>query len=137
MALSEEQKVIISLGEWNEETAQLVALAVQHASLADIERQVTGGRAKLFIVSSEAGAMLGAFVLRVDELARGSEGVIVAAAGSGRDIDLTASVLPVVEKMFINCVSVRLHTARTGLARKLMRHYGYVTREVVLVKDIT
>ena len=102
--------------------------------LDEVKRQVECGAALLFD-GRRAGKRICAFVLRIDELAAGPQGVIVAAAGDGEGVNLTDSVLPVIERMFIGCTSVRIHTARRGLAKKLLQR-GYAFEEIVLTKGL-
>lgn len=119
---------------WSADAERLIATALQHATPAEIRRQVEAGIAELYQVMR--GDRIGAvFVLRVDHDADGSEGVIVAAAGGVRGVDLTGAVLPHIERMFINCRAVRIHTARPGLARKLGQA-GYRAAEIVLKKGL-
>jgi hypothetical protein len=124
-------------GEWAPESEALIALAVQYATLENIKWQVENRIAELFVVRDEAGQMVMAFVLRVDENgARGDEGVIVAAGGDAEGVSLTDTMIPVMENMFKNCASVRIHTARPGLWRLLVNRHGYKPQEMVLTKDM-
>jgi len=133
MAHDEAEKVVrLEPAEWGADAERLVPLALQHATVAEIRRQVETGAAALWHVL-EGEAVRAVFVLRVDHDADGSEGVIVAAAGACRGVDLTAALLPHVERLFLGCRAVRIHTARPGMARKLAR-MGYVPREVVFGK---
>ena len=110
-----------------------LTLALQHASLADLRGQVDAGAA-LFAVR-EGARLVGAFVLRVDQTAQGSEGVIVAAGGNLPGFDFTVDLLPHVEALFSGVVAIRIHTARPGMARKLAAA-GYMPREMVFAKVI-
>ena len=120
--------------DWSEPAARLIAMAVQHAAPLEIRNQVQSGVASLFGVQV-GGELAAVFVLRVDRDSLGSEGVIVAAAGRVPGVDLTAVVLPHVEAMFRDCRAVRIHTARPGMARKLVRA-GYRPSEIVFAKDL-
>jgi hypothetical protein len=128
------QTLTIEPGPWGAEADRLIGLSVQHATPADIRHQVEHGGARLFHIK-HAGTIVGAFVLRVDSLPGGDEGVIVAAAGELQGVDLTASCMPAIESMFINCKTIRYHTATPALARKLSR-MGYVPREIVCFKEL-
>lgn len=125
------QKVLtVEPCEWSPQAADLLARAFTHGNPEVIGADVRAGRAGLFAVRD--GATLGAlFVLRVD----GDEGVIVAAAGGVPGVDLTAEVLPAVERMFSGVRRIRIHTSRPGMAKKLARQ-GYGAAEVVLFKEI-
>lgn len=130
------QEIALTLrpAPWSADAERLIATALQHATPAEIRRQVESGESVLYQVAR--GQHVGAvFVLRVDHDADGSEGVIVAAAGGVRGVDLTAELLPHVERLFSNCRAVRIHTARPGMARKLGRA-GYRLAEIVLTKEI-
>lgn len=90
--------------------------------------------AQLFALT-DGDETIGAFVLRIDHFATINEGVLVAAGGMANGIDLTQAILPVIEKMFIGCQSIRIHTGRVGLAKKLCLQ-GYKMAELILSKEI-
>lgn len=117
---------------WCDEAAAMLADAVPFGCVADLAAQAEAG-AVLFRVS-EGGRTAAYYLLRVDHNATGAEGVMVAAAGRA-GVDLTRVVLPVAEKQFKGCHSMRIHTARPGLARKLARA-GYGNVELVLRKKL-
>lgn len=126
----EPQALTLEPGEWSADADRLIGQALQHASPADIRHQVENLGARLFYVWQD-GEIVAAFVLRVD----GREGVIVAAAGDMPGVDLVATCMPAIESLFVGCSSIRYHTARPALARKLSR-MGYVAREIVCMKEI-
>lgn len=132
MAHDPSQALMLAPGAWSAEADRLIGLSVQHATPADIRHQVEHG-ARLFYVKL-GPAIVGAFVLRVDHLPCGAEGVIVAAAGDLPGFDLTATCMPAIESLFVDCVTVRYHTASPALARKLYG-LGYLPREIVCMKD--
>ena len=125
----------IDAAAWDDSIGALLALAVE--DVADIRAQVEAGAGKLFRLTRD-GEMVAAFVLRIDRLHGGDDGVIVAAgpAGAGGDVNLTASVLPAIERMFSGCRRVRIHTARPGLGKILGARHGYALQELVLAKVI-
>jgi len=125
------QKLSIQPGEWGPEAERLLPLALQYATLKEIRAQVENG-ARLFYVTQGAETVA-AFVLRVDHTAEGSEGVIVAAAGKLKGGDLMATCMPAIESLFIGCKSIRYHTARPAVARK-MAMLGYRPAEIVCTK---
>lgn len=102
--------------------------------MANIRAQVVEGGATLFHVM-QCGKAVGAFVLRVDHLATHAEGVIVAAEGRVQGVDLIASCLPAIETLFKGCKTIRYHTSRAAMARRLTG-MGYMAREIVAVKEI-
>lgn len=129
-----EKPLTLTRGAWGPDSAAWVARAVQQASVEDLRREVAAGSAQLWEVR-DGDAVRAVFLLRVEHNAAGSEGVILAAAGGVPGVDLTRQVLPHVERLFLNCRSVRIHTARPGLARKLAG-MGYEPAEIVLVKEL-
>lgn len=128
------QTLTIEPGPWGTEADRLIGLAAHHGTLSDIRAQVESGAARLFYARNEGGIVL-AFVLRVDHTATGAEGVIVAAGGDAPGIDLTASCLPAIESLFLDCERIRYHTQNPALARKLAR-LGYAAREIVCFKEV-
>jgi hypothetical protein len=127
------KEITIMPGPWAESVGAL--LAQSGASIPDLRHQVTTGTAQLFTVQ-EGEIVIAAYVLRIDTLATGPQGVIVAAAGRGKGVNLTESILPVIEGQFKGCASVRLHTARPGLARRVIQDHGYRITELVLEKEL-
>ncbi len=127
-----QKQISIAPGEWGEVAAGLVAPAVDFVD--DVRIQVEAGAAKVFFVLDGA-LIIGCFVLRIDHDSQGAEGVIVAAGGACRGVDLVASCLPAVEQLFIGVSRVRIHTERPGLEKKLQA-LGYFRREVVYVKEL-
>lgn len=117
---------------WSVEAEYLTAQALQHASTAEVRAQVEQGGARLFHVLHE-GAIIGAYVLRIDYTADGDEGVIVTASGGVPGVDLIASILSTIEQQLKGCRAIRFHTARTALARR-MHALGYDASEIVCRK---
>ena len=125
---------ITAASEWKPETRQMIASALITATLADIEEQLANG-AQLFEVQDEEGRTWAAFVLRVDRLACRNVGVVVAAGGSLPGVDLTATIMPCIERMFYGVHAITVHTARPGLQRKLAPQ-GYKVSEIILEKEV-
>ena len=120
---------------WTEQNEAMIRRALATATLDDIKFQVANG-AQLFEVEDGAGGVLAAFVLRVDRLACRTVGVIVAAGGAAPGVDLTASIVPHIEKnMFVGVDAVSVHTERAGLVKKLSRQ-GYRVAEIILEKEV-
>jgi hypothetical protein len=123
--------------KWCEAAATLLATAMKSDPLAGVEalkRMVQKRQATLLSVSCN-DYMVGAVVLRVDRKPLGDEGVIVAAAGKLKGVSLIELLLPHIEKKFRGVKAIRIHTARPGLVRAMMRH-GYRSREYVLAKEV-
>lgn len=134
MANVTQESLTIEPATWCAETEQFIAQALQHATPAEIRHQVEHCGARLFHIKHGA-AIVGAFVLRVDEKPEGAEGVIVAAAAKLDGFDMVGTCMPAIESLFIGCKSIRYHTAIPALVRKLSR-LGYVAREIVCFKEI-
>lgn len=129
----QQAEVKVLPGIWSADSEAWLTFAKQHATLDDLREQVEQG-AYLFHVYCN-GRMVGAFVLRIDEAASGSEGVIVAGAGRLPGFDFIVSLVPHIEKLFLNVKTIRIHTARPGLIKKLSRS-GYEASEMVLRKVV-
>lgn len=128
------QALSIEPGAWGDAADFWIAQALQHATPGDIRHQVEQGGASLFYI--RAGVeIVGAFVLRIDQLPGGFEGVIVAAAAKVQGVDMIATCLPEIENKFIGCKTIRYHTARPELARYLSA-WGYAAREIVCRKEL-
>lgn len=128
------QTVSIQAGAWGNDAERLISQAHQSASPEEIRAQIEGGGAELFYVKTGA-TIAGAFVLRVDHTAAGSEGVIVSAAGHIDGVDLIEVCLPAIEKMFYGVRAIRFHTARPALARRLAG-WGYQASEIVCRREV-
>lgn len=131
---SNRQEITVRAVPWSERAAQVLAPSVPSACLDDLRAQVEAG-AVLFAVES-GGETVGFYILRIDTAPSGAEGVLVAAASVNADFDLTAQLLPHIEGQFTGCKSIRIHTARPGLAKKLTTRAGYQSAEIVLRKNL-
>lgn len=131
--MDRQKELTIKVAPWSPEAAAALALALPFADVAELQTQVEHG-AVLYAVE-HAGAAVAWYVLRVELGPDSDEGVIVAAAGDLPGVDLTAAVVPVIEKQFIGCKTLRFHTARPGMARKMAR-LGYAAGEIVLRKTL-
>lgn len=128
---AQEIRLNVAPADWSGVFAELLAPAfVVAGALEAVACQVESGKASLFAVEV-GGEVVGAFVLRVE----GTEGVIVAAAGRLDGVDLAPTILPHAETLFRGCRSVRVHTARPGMA-KLLTRQGYAAQEIVLRKEL-
>lgn len=119
---------------WDEHADRWLSLACAGSTtLADLRAQVEQGASLFHVLAGEL--VCGAFLLRVDHLAQGAEGVIVAAAARLDGVDLTHTCIPAIEGLFQGCRTLRYHTESAALARKMARH-GYEPREFVCYKDL-
>jgi len=131
----EARKLEIVLGEFDDAARAAFERVLRHdtsGGLASLDERLRG--AVLFDVR-DADATVLRFALRVDHHAHGSEGRIVIAAGELRGVDLTAQILPAIEKLFIDVRSVACLTARKGLAAKMVRQ-GYAIEGYLLRKRL-
>lgn len=134
------ERVEISAVPWCDEAAEMLAEALTWGGIAPVAEQVKSGVATLFRVYTLGGALgfgagtLAYYVLRVDRVVGGDEGVLVLAAGRA-GFDLTATLLPTIELQFIGCKAIRVHTSRRGVAKKLAAQ-GYADGEIVLRKAL-
>ena len=131
--MAHDKEIRIEAGGWGADVEPWLAQALATATLQDLKAQHQAG-ASLFRVLHQ-GQTVGAFLLRVDTKPQGSEGVIVAAAAHLQGVDMIATVMPVIESMFQGVRSIRYHTQKPELVRKMAR-MGYAAQEVICVKEI-
>lgn len=119
---------------WNDEAEKALTISSLNCSVLDIKKQVIKDLASLFQISIKS-EIVGYYVLRVDELVEGNEGVILAMACVNKGFDMTAILDPVVSQQFKNCIAMRVHTARAGLVKKLDK-LGWMAQEFVMKKAL-
>lgn len=127
------QELTIAKTPWTPQAQKMLAAAVPNCSVFDLKEQVDNG-ASLFSLANNS-EIIGYYVLRIDHLIEHSEGVIIAAVGNVAELDLTLAALPLIEKQFIGCKYIRIHTARAGLVKKLSAA-GYQPLEFVMIKGL-
>jgi hypothetical protein len=126
-----EEVLTIRPAAWGEDAAVALAPALSFpGDLEAVADQVMAGAASLFEVVA-GDVVVCRYVLRVD----GSEGVMVAASGRWKGGDMTAAVMPFIEKQFSGVNAIRIHTSRAGAVRKLAA-LGYGAAEMVLRKVV-
>lgn len=129
----------LSREAWSDTAAAILApvCADDPAGIADVKRQVKTGCASLFKVETP-DRLVGFYVVRIDQLSAGDELVIIAAAGRLPGVDLIAVMLPTFEAQAVmsDCKSVRIHTNRRGMVKKIARR-GYGFSEWVFRKELT
>jgi hypothetical protein len=129
----DQKKLEIHRGALDDAALAAYARAYRHdtsGGLASLEEILTGAE---FFEVVHAGLVVLRYALRVEHKANGSEGVIVAASGAMRGVDLTAAMLPAVEHQFTAVRSIRCDTARPGLVGKMAAH-GYAVESYRLRK---
>jgi hypothetical protein len=129
-----QKALTIEPGQWNQDAERLIPRAHRADSVNDVRAQVQSGRARIFYVVN-AGKVVGAFVLRVDSLCGGYEGVIVSGVADLPGVDLVGACMPAIEALFVNVQSIRYHTMRPALVRRLARE-GYIATEIICRKEV-
>lgn len=119
--------------KWSASHEGWLVQARQNATIAELREQVEQGAALFGVYQGET--QIGAFILRIDHSAEGDEGVIVAGAGQLHGFDFLDGLLPHMEKLFHGVRSIRVHTARPSMARKLAA-LGYTAAEMVFRKAV-
>lgn len=112
----EKEKFVIAPAEWSERAAELLAAACLCSSVEDYRRQVENG-AVLFAVSV-AGEAVGFYILRVDQWAEKTIGVLVAASGLP-GFSFADDLMPVIERQFVDCDEIHQYASRPGMVKKL------------------
>lgn len=130
----DQKELTLQGGQWGADVEPWLAKALASATLADLHRQWERG-AKLFRIL-HGQQLVGAFLLRVDSTSKGAQGVIVAAAAELAGVDMIASCMPSIEAKFQGVGSIRYHTQKPALARK-MASIGYRAQEVICVKELS
>jgi hypothetical protein len=130
-------RLIVESIDWND--AAQAALSIDApCSVLDIKKQVIEDKAVLFQVSDfNTHDVLCYYVLRVDALVNGNEGVVIAmvAVNHQSGLDLVRSLEPIVIGQLKNCISIRLHTFRAGMVKKLSS-LGWQPQEFVMSKKL-
>lgn len=129
----EAQEIRLVPCQWSDEIAEHLQRACIYATRADLKAQADRG-AQCYAIE-HAGEVIGAYMLRVDQPMQGPEGVIVAASGHIENVELLETVYPAIEAQFARagCKTMRIHTARPGIAR-MMGARGFNMAEIVLSK---
>lgn len=103
----------------------------------ELAAKVSRGAAHLAHVETDAG-LAGIIVYSVARVGSERELLIIAAFGGQDRRDLTAEVLPEIEKLAVRmeCKTVRFHTMRPGLIEKTTAQ-GFRISEVILRKTVS
>lgn len=127
----------IKASPWCEEAEQLLQSTLRGVpcfTVEDYAREIEQNiDCQLYSVATEAGALVGFIVLRIERYAGGAEGVLVAAAGRLPGANLYAQVLPALERMFRGVKSYRVDSCRSAGVLELMRA-GYLPTHFVMRK---
>ncbi|WP_299394634.1 hypothetical protein [Pelagibius sp.] len=129
------QEVSLTETVWDAQAVLDLSALKDDVGLDWYRGEVKAGR--LAVYGAHLGRQrVGTVLLRYEQLDKGREMVIVAAAGYSR-ADLVALFLPRLETIarLYGCRSVRFHTVRAGLVRKAQRR-GYAPVDIVLRKVV-
>lgn len=101
-----------------------------------VERGIDSGEMKLLDVF-EDGRIVGITIYSIEENENGREFLSIASYGESGS-DLSRSIIPKLEDYAreFGCKTIRLHTMRTGLVKKLTDHLGWYVSEIVMRKDL-
>ncbi len=124
MAALEKRLEIVPASGFDAAARDAYALALRHDptdGLASLDEVLAGS---IPFEVRYSGMVVLRFALRVRDRAHGSEGLVVAAAGGLPGVDLTAEVLPAIERMFSGVRRVTFETTRKGLVGKALAQ-GY------------
>ena len=128
------EQLTVNPAQWNAQAAYWVGQTQQHATTEEIRAQVEQGGASMFEIRNQAGEVCGAFVLRIEQRNTGPEGVILSAAAKLPGVDMVGAMLEHIESRFVDCNSIRMHTAIPALARRVAA-FGYGVTELVCTKE--
>ena len=109
--------------EWTADLSMRLSLAAVHASIDDLKIQFDSGAPTFWVQVNDL--TVGAYMLRFDQLTSGQiEGVVVAGQGMHAEYQLFDLVMPTIEQQCRErgCKTLRVHTSRPGVAKKLQRH---------------
>lgn len=123
---------------WSDEAAAMLSPIFDDPSgCDDLRTALATGRGSLHRVT-EGEKLVGFFSVRIDSYAGGDELVIVAAAGKLKGMPLLNVFLPLLEANAkdAGCNSMRIHTSRKGLFKRLSQR-GYGFSEWVLRKKLS
>jgi hypothetical protein len=132
-----EKTLILVPAQWSAEVEAILAPAMRADPLATcrtLEALTDNGEAHLLEIRCD-GELVGATVVRLETREQGDELVIVAAGGRLPGHSLLRSLLPYVERIYPSATWARIHTARRGMVRELLRQ-GYSSRELVMAKRL-
>lgn len=132
--MAHDKEIGIAAGQWGADVEPWLKQALATSTMEDLKAQWQDGAVLFRVIGN--GETVGAVLLRVDQAPTGPEGVIVAAAAQWGGVDMVQNVIPLIEQVFRGVNTLRFHTAKPALVRK-MRLCGYVAREVICVKKVS
>ena len=129
------EKVTLAPVAWSAQVEDFLSTVETDVSLETARKQAAAG-CKLVGVFVE-GALSGVFMLALENGEAGKEMSVLWGAGRARDVDLTFTVLPMIEKIAaqFDCKAVFFLTRRQGLIRKAEK-IGFSYYETVMKKVI-
>lgn len=101
-----------------------------------LERGIDSGEFTLADIY-EGGERIGFTVYMITENEDGKEFLSIASYAKGQG-DVTTSAMPILEGIAKakGCKTIRLHTMRTGLVKKLTKNQNWFVSEIVLRKEL-
>ncbi|MBB5190702.1 hypothetical protein HNQ50_001424 [Silvimonas terrae] len=125
-------KLICKREDWSEWHAQQLARSVGDDPLCDLalyRGMVEDGSANLYTFRDAQNNPVACYLLTVERYGSKREAVIVAAASVGQG--LTTPVLEHIKAQCVGCDSIRAHTWRPGMVKRL-KEAGFMPAETVL-----
>lgn len=130
--------VKITMSGWTEQAGALLAPACDDTySLEELSEDVRKGLCRLFIVQDSADALVGAFVVRLDDFNTHKELVVVVAGSRYQHGSLYKIVTPYVEGLaaVLDANFLRGHTRNRAVGR-LMERAGWEESEIIYRKKV-
>ena len=133
MAAVQEKQVRLALIDWCDQVEAFLSTVETDVSLSTAKLQASTN-CKLLGVFID-GALSGAFMVCIEHGETGQEMCVLWAAGRAREVDLTFTVMPMVEKIAasLGCKAVFFLTRRQGLVKKAEK-MGFAYYETVMKK---
>lgn len=137
---NQRKRFVISEGDLDAHTRRSLA-SIPHdnptESAAAIQGGIEDGKFKLLDVN-EDGQRVGFAVYALEAHAQGREFLVVACQGKSKTGDLSMAISAKLEDLAreFGCQTIRLHTMRTGLVKKLTENADWFVSEIVMRKEL-
>lgn len=126
----EKEKVKIEAVPWSEAAAAFLAPTCISGCVEDYKSQVEEGAALFCVSRLDTGQVLGYYILRVDQWAEKTIGVLVVAAGLP-GYDFAGHVMPIIEGQFLGVDEIHQYCSRAGMVKKLLAQDWQATHLVM------
>ncbi|MBC7367166.1 MAG: hypothetical protein H7343_10220 [Undibacterium sp.] len=133
-------KLLTRMGSEFDAATAAAARFIPHDEPGDfvefLRGKVVRGEASVCDIETASG-VVGFGVYSVSKFGTARELLVIAAIGSRDKTDITAEVMPELETLARanDCASIRFHTMRPGLVKKVTAH-GYRVAEMILRKTL-